>query len=196
MAVDLLDVIAGWFSGPTQARAVVLVGEEDEVLWPDGWVKPSKAYLAAAKEASDKYAVPIENIFAITRKESSRFSPKVKGRQLITSYNRVKDKVIPNSGGVTWGEKFKPEQWRAYGIMQVLPFNLFGIPGLLKASAPIDAALDTRINVLAGAKTLRNWYDKYGNWEDAILKYNGSEQYRREVLAFRDEFRTAQKGLA
>ena len=195
MAYDLIDAVIGWFDdapAPSRPRTLVYIGAEPAIVWPESWVKPSKAYLAAAAEASAKYDVPIENIFAITRKESSRFSPTVKGRQLMTSYNRVKDKVIPGSGGVTWGEKIAPEDFRALGVMQVLPFNIFGIPGLLKWNAPLDAALDTRINVLAGTRVLRQFYDKLGNWEDAIWKYNGSKIYLREVLAFREEYRAAQ----
>jgi soluble lytic murein transglycosylase-like protein len=194
MAYDLLDAVVGLFGDAPQrrTRTLVYIGEEPPIVWPESWVKPSKAYLAAAAEASAKYEVPIENIFAITRKESSRFSPTVKGRQLMTSYNRVKDKVIPGSGGVTWGEKIAPEDFRALGVMQVLPFNIFGVPGLLKWNAPLDAALDTRINVLAGTRVLRQFYDKLGNWEDAIWKYNGSKIYLREVLAFREEYRAAQ----
>jgi soluble lytic murein transglycosylase-like protein len=170
----------------------VYVGDEQEFVWPAGWVKPSAKYIAAAKEAAEKYGVPIENIFAITRKESSRFSPSVMGRVLKTSYERVKDMVIPNSGGMTWGQKFSADQWRALGIMQVLPFNLFGVPGLLKANAPVTAALDTRLNVLAGARVLKQWFDKTGSWEDAILKYNGAKSYQKEVLGYRDEFVAAQ----
>jgi hypothetical protein len=170
----------------------VFVGADDNFTWPDGWKKPSQTYLLAAKEAAAKYDVPIENIFAITRKESADFSPKARGRQLLKSYNRVKNKPIPGGNGLTWGDKYAPEEWHAYGIMQVLPFNLYGIPGLLKASAPKDAAFDTRINVLAGTRVLRQLFDKLGNWEDAIWKYNGSKGYMREVLAYRNEFRAAQ----
>lgn len=195
MAYDLIDAVVGLFDDapkPRGTRTLVYIGAEAPIVWPESWVKPSKAYLAAAAEASARYDVPIENIFAITRKESSRFSPSVKGRQLLSSYNRVKDKVIPGSGGVTWGEKYSPDEWHAIGIMQVLPFNIFGVPGLLKANAPKEAAYDTRINVLAGTRYLRGLYDKLGSWEDAILRYNGSKIYLREVLAFRDEYRAAQ----
>jgi soluble lytic murein transglycosylase-like protein len=76
--------------------------------------------------------------------------------------------------------------------MQVLPFNVYGVPGLLKASASKEAAYDTRTNVFAGTRYLRGLFDKYGNYEDAIWKYNGSKGYMREVLAFRETFRAAQ----
>ncbi len=193
MAYDLLDAVVGWLDPPpARPSTFVFIGDEPAIAWPEAWPRPSKAYLAAAVEASKRYDVPIENIFAITRKESHRFSPTVKGRQLAASYNRVKDMVIPGSGGVTWGERFAPEEWRAYGIMQVLPYNLIGVPGLLKWNAPKEQMLDTRLNVLAGARVLRQWHDKLGNWEDAIWKYNGARSYQREVLAFREEYRAAQ----
>jgi lysophospholipase L1-like esterase len=163
----------------------------DAPKWPTKWRKPTKEILAAVKAASVKHEVPEEVILAVIRKESN-FDPKLRGyRPLKASYARNKDHKIPGSS-ITWGDKFSEDDWRAISIMQVLPFNLFGVPGLLKASDPISAAFNVRTNIMAGARVLKILYDKYGNFEDAVWKYNGSRQYQREVFAFLETFRAAQ----
>lgn len=159
--------------------------------WPAGWRTPSAKVAAAVTEASAEFAVPEDYIWAVMRKES-HFDPSLRGyRALAASYARNRDVKIPGGGGLTWGEKFDEDGWRAYGLMQVLPFNLFGVKGILKASDPISKAFDVRTNVRAGARVLKILRDKYGNWEDAVWRYNGSKAYMRQVLAFRDELLAA-----
>jgi hypothetical protein len=173
--------------------------------WPVKWRKPTAEILAAVKAASEKYEVPEEVIIAVIRKESG-FNPKLKGykngttdttskaysKTFRNSYERNKGIKIPNSGGMRWGEKFAPTDWSAYGLTQTLLFNLYGPPGLFKASEPISAVYEVRRNVMAGARVLKILYDKYGTWEDAVWRYNGSKKYQREVFAFLETFRAAQ----
>jgi len=183
VSVDVWSIIGQ--SGPP-----VFIGA-DAPLWPAGWRKPSAEILKAVAEASKEFDVPEDVILAVIRKESN-FDPKLWGyKALKASYARNKDMKIPGSK-TTWGEKFTEDQWRAIGVMQVLAFNLFGVKGILKAGAPIEDAFKVRTNVRAGARVLHILYEKYGTWEDAVWKYNGSRVYQREVFAFREEFRAAQ----
>jgi len=184
---DAVDVGAEAFNEPQVPGVDIGPGFPK---WPIKWRKPTAEILAAVKEASVKYDVPEEIIFAVIRKESS-FNPKVRGVVLKGSYARNKDIKIPGSS-ITWGEKFAEDEWRALGICQVVNFNLFGVRGLLKASDPISKAFDVRTNVMAGARVLKILYDKYGTWEESVWQYNGSKKYQREVFAFLETFRAAQ----
>lgn len=164
----------------------------DAPLWPPGWRRPTAAMIAAVAAASAKYDVPEDYIWAVIRKESNATAGLRGYKALKASYARNKDIRIPGSK-ITWGEKFTEDEWRALGVCQVLPFNLFGVPGILKAADPISKAFDVRTNIMAGTRVLKILYDKYGTWADAVWKYNGSKMYMREVLAFRETFLAAQQ---
>ena len=190
VALAALDARA-LVNGGNEMRTMAEVGI-DLPNWPAGWRKPTREILTAVSNASELYGVPEDIIHAVIRKESSH-DPKLRGyKPLKASYARNKDIAIPGGGGLTWGQKFDEDGWRAYGIMQVLPFNLWGVKGLLKASAPISAAFDVRTNILGGARVLKILFDKFGTWEDAVWKYNGSHAYQREVFAFLNTYRAAQ----
>ena len=171
---------------------VAEAGAVDLARWPAGWRKPSQAVLAAVAAASVKYEVPEDIILAVIRKESSDFNPRARGVVLKGSYARNKDLPIPRGGGITWGQKFRESDWGAWGIMQVVPFNLYGDGRLIKVSEPLTAMFDVKRNVMGGARVLKILFDKYGTWEDAVYRYNGSKKYQREVFAFLAELRAAQ----
>jgi lysophospholipase L1-like esterase len=173
--------------------------------WPANWPKAAPAIHAAAHEASDKFGVPLPILYGIMRKESV-FNTKLVGYKNATtdpsskkysktfraSYERNKDKRIPGGGGLTWGQMFTPDQWTAWGVCQLLPFNIVGKRYGVKAGAPLSSLYDVRAQLLCAGELLKALFDKHGDWETAVLKYNGARSYLREVLAFAEEFKAAQ----
>jgi soluble lytic murein transglycosylase-like protein len=172
--------------------------------WPAGWPGAVPVIHDAVAEASATFGVPAEILYGIMRKESA-FKTKLVGYKnatedttspaysptFRTSYERNKDLRIPGSR-ITWGEKFTPEQWTALGICQLVPFNLVGKKYGVKAGAPWAALFDVRTQVMCAGDLLKTLFDKYGDWETAVLRYNGARSYQREVLAFAETFRAAQ----
>lgn len=77
--------------------------------------------------------------------------------------------------GGKWHNKVSDGTGYSYGYMMLYDN---GVIADLKAKGKSDfaekAKVDPYTNVLAGAQYLANNYKKYGNWEQALAKYNGS----------------------
>lgn len=166
---------------------------------PPDWGKPTPAIVATVEEAAEKFAVPREILYSVIRKESN-FNPTLKGYKNATnsdtfrkSYERYKDQVIPgrNPRKLTWGQMFAPEDWTAYGLMQLLPYHIVGKTGGVPVGAPLAKLFDPVSNIRLAAAYLSVLYRKHGTWDEALRIYNGSRVYVRMVLAYVDEFKGA-----
>jgi hypothetical protein len=142
---------------------------------------------AAAKDVAAEYRVPLMLLYAILTVETGgTFKTKIRGRYhggnddtWRNSYRRYRAQTIRGSA-IKWGDKFKLDDWRAYGIAQVHPVNLWGV--VIPADAPLEAGLDTAANLRAGALVLRKGYDKGKTWIRAIGVYNSKSAFRDKVL--------------
>lgn len=155
------------------------------LAWPAAWGKmiPSAKVFMALRDASKAHKVPLALLLAICKRES-QFNRNVKHVVLPKSYEKNRHKTIPGSNGKTFGEVVAPEDWHAWGMMALLPINLYGVPNGLKASDPLSKALEPRLNARLGAQYLRAAYEKRGSWVKAIWSYNASELYVNDVLAY------------
>jgi lysophospholipase L1-like esterase len=182
----------------------IAVGAVEPPRWPEGWPGAVPAIHDAVDEANRTFGVPVDILYGIMRKESA-FDRKLVGYKNATSdetskkysktfrasYERNRNLTIKGSS-MTWGQMFTAEQWTAWGICQLLPFNIVGKRYGVKAGAPLSALFDVRAQIMCAGELLKTLYDKYGDWETAVLRYNGARSYLREVLAFAAAFRAAQ----
>jgi len=166
---------------------------------PPDWGKPTPAIVQVVEEAAQVSGVPREILYSIIRKESN-FNPRLVGYKNATnsetfrkSYERYKEQIIPgrNPQGLTWGQMFRPEDWTAYGLMQLLPYHVVGKTGGVKPGAPLAQLFDATKNIRLAVAYLTALYRKHGDWSKVLQVYNGSTVYVRMVLAYADEFKAA-----
>ena len=157
---------------------------------------PSAEIQAAAKAAADEYGVPLLLLYAVAWVESG-YKLRTKYKHNATnskvwrdSYNLRRNWKIPGST-ITWGQKFRPEDWHPYGLMQVNPYGIWG--ATLAAGAPIEAGFELTSNMRAGARALRLHFDKGKTWIKALWGYNAKVKYRNLVL---DAYRALGGSLA
>lgn len=162
--------------------------------FPPGWGKPTPAIVETVEQASEQFGVPKDLIYSVIRKESN-FNPRLRGYKHAgnsetyrKSYEKYKDKVIPGSS-MTWGQMFKPEDWRPYGLMQLNPYHLVGKAGGVKAGVPLSKLFDPVPNIRIACAYLAALYTKHNNWETALKVYNGSTTYVKLVVAYIDELK-------
>jgi len=193
--------------GTAAARAsTVAPAPAGAIVWPSRWrtyskntKRPSAAFERAVHKASDGETILARLLFALARRESG-FQLKIRGyahggtppaglsekqlrpyRRYAASYARYQDLRIPGST-ITWGQKFKPEDWRPYGALQINPYAIWGI--VVPASAPLSAAYDPDVIARAGARLLRQWLTEIGSYAKAIgTRWNGSPSWLGDVLA-------------
>jgi len=172
---------------------------EPPVTFPDDWRrKPNAAVQKAIDEAAKEYGIDAELLYGIARRET-QFNPNKVGEKhggnndtYADSYAKYKADKIPGSS-MTWSEMFStPESWRPYGYMQLNPYHLVGRGKFVKAGAPLSQLFNIRNQARAAAKYLVYCFKQAGgDWTKAILKYNGSTDYRRDVAQNMIELRTA-----
>jgi soluble lytic murein transglycosylase-like protein len=172
--------------------------------WPSDWGKPSKEMMAVIAEAAEKFEVPEDLIYGIIRKESN-FNPKLRGykhggnsKTFAESYEKYKNKVIPgkNPKSVTWGEVFKkPEDWCPYGLMQTLPYHVYGKTGGVPIGSPIKDLFKVAPNVRCAVAYLTALAKKYpGSWGKVLKVYNGKTSYAIQVASYISQYNEA-RGL-
>ena len=172
---------------------------------PPGWAKPTPAIIATVEKAAKIFSVPEDVIYGVIRKESN-FNPKLRGyvhagtmvnkktgkayvsERFQKSYADWKNRRIPGGGGVTFGQMFpKPEDWRPYGLMQMMPYHTVGKMGGIKAGSTLDKMFDVVPNIMLATALLKVLHLKHGNWFGALKEYNGAGSYARQVLAYSGE---------
>lgn len=170
-------------------------------VWPAGWRKPTDEMIAVIEQAAQQFDVPVELLYSVIRKESN-FNPKAKGYKhggnsptYAKSYEKYKNLTIPNSGGMTWGQMFKLEDWRPYGLCQLNAYHLVGTTGGVKAG-PISNLFSVVPNVRRAAALLASLKQKRESWDDVLQAYNGSSAYRKEVAGFIVAFKEANAQVA
>ena len=171
---------------------------EPPVTFPDDWKAPSAAVQKAIDEAAREYGIDAELLYGIGRRET-QFRVNSVGKANASnndmyrdSYPKYKDDKIPGSS-MLWGEMFPtPESWRAIGFLQLNPYHLVGRGKFVKAGASLAQMQNPRVQARAAAKLLVTYYKKAGNdWTKALLRYNGSADYRRDVAQNMIDLRTA-----
>jgi hypothetical protein len=176
----------GLIAVPELETIEVASGDAPTLAWPPKWRLPTTEILREAKAAAEKYDVPLKIILGVIQKESS-YKPKLKGGQTAVnnkkfreSYEKRRNDVIPgrNPKRLTWGQVFSPADWTAFGLMQVLPYNIYGKFGI-PVGAPVSALYGVKPNIQAGAAALAGWYKyvKGISWDRALKFYNGSTVY-------------------
>lgn len=156
-------------------------------VFPADWKEPSAEVRKAIDEAAEEYGVPSEVLYGIAWRETT-FQVKSIGKKTAAnnatyakSYEKYRDQKIPGSG-MTWGEMFTPGQWAPWGVLQLNPYHLVGKGKPVKAGAPLAELLKPRNQARAAAKLLVQLLKKTGgDWTKALLLYNGSKEYRRDV---------------
>jgi hypothetical protein len=190
----VVGIVAGaWVptaSADAPARAPASqVARGDAPRWPAEWrAIPSTELQGATKAAAEEYGVPILLLYAVMFVETGgTFKSKVRGKyhagnsaRFAKSYAVRRGQRIPGSS-VRWGEKFRPEDYRPIGIMQVNPYHIWGV--VLSASAPLEAGYEVLANMRAGARVLRVGFDSGGTWIKALRAYNWKPAFRRAVLS-------------
>jgi soluble lytic murein transglycosylase-like protein len=157
------------------------------IAFPADWKEPPAEVRKAVDEAAAEYGLQPEILYGIAWRETT-FNVKSIGKKTAAnnatyakSYAKYKDQRIPGSK-LTWGEVFAPEQWAPWGVLQLNPYHLMGKGKPVKAGAPLAELLRPRNQARAAAKLLVQLYKKAGgDWTKAILLYNGSREYRRDV---------------
>lgn len=157
------------------------------VAFPADWKEPPAIVRQAVEEASAEYKIQPEILYGIAWRETT-FQIKVIGKKTAAnnqtyarSYAKYKDQKIPGSS-LTWGEVFSPEQWAPWGVLQLNPYHLMGKGKPVKAGAPLTELLKPRNQARAAAALLVQLIKKTnGDWTRALLLYNGSREYRRDV---------------
>ena len=167
---------------------------------PAGWKTPPVLVMQYIDEASKDYAEKDDPddadqlkylLIGIINKEDSSWRGRSAGskhggnnKTYAKSWAKYKDLKIPGSS-TTWGQKFgTPERWRPYGLCQLNPYHIFGVPGGLKASEPLSRMLDWKKNIRCAARVLATYRKSPksdGTWGGALRMYNGSSQYHKEV---------------
>lgn len=157
------------------------------VAFPADWREPPAVVRKAVEEAAAEYQVQPEIIYGIAWRETN-FKVESRGAKhagnnatYARSYAKYKDVKIPGSS-MTWGEMFAPEDWRPYGYMQLNPYHLVGRGKPFKAGVPLAKLYDPKAQARAAAALLVQLVKKTaGDWTRALLLYNGSREYRRDV---------------
>lgn len=159
--------------------------------WPKGWPTPPAEFLTAVASASAKYGVGTSDLVAFGFIESG-FKPDVVGKVRPLTWNKIRDRVIGKTGK-KWGDLYKEEDCRAYGIMGLMPFGFIGVPGGLPAGTPLRQGLNITLNVHMAARILRYHYDRTGDWISAWHAYNpgGGDYYYQKFRAAKAEFERA-----
>lgn len=155
--------------------------------FPADWKEPPAEVRKAIDEAAAEYKIQPEILYGIAWRETN-FRVKSIGKKTAAnnatyarSYAKYKDQTIPGSD-LTWGEVFPPEMWAPIGILQLNPYHLMGKGKPVKAGASLAEMWKPRNQARAAARLLVQLYKKAGgDWTRAILLYNGSREYRRDV---------------
>lgn len=156
-------------------------------VFPADWASPPAEVRQAFDDAAKEYGIQAEILYGIAWRETN-FRVKSIGKKTAAnnatyarSYAKYKDQKIPGSS-VTWGEMFTPEQWAPWGVLQLNPYHLVGKGKPVKAGVPLAELLKPRNQARAAAKLLVQLVKKTaGDWAKALLLYNGSKDYRRDV---------------
>jgi soluble lytic murein transglycosylase-like protein len=164
------------------------MGIEPPVQFPDDWKTPGATVQKAIDEAAKEYGIDAEILYGIGRRETGFIVNSVgkangtNSKSYANSYADKKDQKIPGSS-MTWGEMFPTsESWRAIGFMQLNPYHLVGRGKPLKAGATLAQMQSPRVQARAAAALLVTLFKKAnGDWTKALLLYNGSKSYRRDV---------------
>jgi hypothetical protein len=163
------------------------------IQFPDDWPRPSGALLRDLDAAAAAAKVPRALMYAVARRESA-FNPRAKGKVhaanskgFARSFDAYKARTIPGSS-LTWGEMFpRPEDWTAHGVCMLLPFNIVGRQGGVRAGAALSDLLKPKPNTYRAARMLADAYQKSGAWAHALRAYNNSSKYVNEVLELAKE---------
>jgi len=110
--------------------------------------------------AASEYGIPKELLAAEVITESSFRS------LIINPETASKDVPVPIEAlPLGWDSKsFKA----SYGLLQVRGITAWS----LAAHYPKESLLNINLNLRLGAKLLRQLFNKYGNWSDAVAAYN------------------------
>lgn len=185
----LLIVGAVLVAGATEA--VAATRKYRPAYWPEKWPTPPAEFLTAVAGAAKDYKVRPDDLVSIAFVES-RFNPSPTHSPRLTTWNKIKHKVIGKSYK-RWGDVYRAEDCRAYGIMGLMLFNFIGVPGGLPIGAPANGGNNITLNVRMAARLLRYHYERTGDWVSAIRAYNpgGGEEYYGRFRQARDTFTRA-----
>lgn len=156
-------------------------------VFPADWTSPPVEIRKAVDEAAAEYGLQPEILYSIAWRETN-FRVKSIGKKTAAnnktyarSYEKYKDERIPGSS-LTWGEVFPPEMWAPIGVFQLNPYHLMGKGKVVKAGASVAEMWKPRNQARAAAALLVQLIKKtHGDWTKALLLYNGSSEYRRDV---------------
>ena len=161
---------------PVAAEAATRVHRPD--YWPTNWPSPPAEFLTAVAGAATDFSVPAADLVALAFVES-RFKPRPTHRVLTSKWRKVWSKEKLGKSGKTWGDYYRENEWHAYGIMGLMPFNFVGVSGGISIGAPLRRGNGITLNVRMAARLLKRRYGQTGDWVSAIRAYNpgGGEAY-------------------
>lgn len=149
-----------------------------------------KEFVSQATGLSPTSKVQPNNSFASTQTASESYSGNVsvsssdgvfKNTELLGIINRVsKETGVPanillavaqQETGGKWYDSVPDGKGHSYGYMMLYDY---GALSALSQEMKQKAKTDPYTNVLVGAQVLASNYNKYGNWQTAAARYNGS----------------------
>ena len=126
-----------------------------------------KNYAAFVREGETNYGTPWQYLVGIIYKESKGLTPPYGSQQVAPGLWGTPEAYHQSAFPSGTPKKY----WSSYGLMQVSWLTAGKEMGLV--SKPEDL-MDPRRNILAGAAVLKSKYNVYGDWNKAVMAYNGT----------------------